>query len=441
MEEEQVPPQGNKRKHTFLGSEENSEDASPHKGQRPTKLPRSEQGGATHQADTPPTTTPAAQQEQEQEEEEEKAEAKEQEEEEFRLKRVCFCPLVKRTQKFPGWPHYHVSTKLSDDGIRRYVYGERYPWEDQTLVSPTGLSKFGGNRPFLPEGEEWPKCKSCGVPLEFVFQLHTRDLPPSLKQGEEEDPFLSRALGERLHRDDLVLQCFKFCENHVSKTSVVRWVWAPVRPVFPNLKWRAAEAVLTLRQHPEKEKEKETVEEKKVEEEEEAEEEEKEQKERFSETGSPALREALPQDLMEFISVVKQTLPNTNQQPPKNRRMGHNEETVVGWSRCEDTPGDDADEVENRLGREMTAEEVALPSVTCTFKLGGWMAVPFCEDSLDPEPCCQEFVSFIDVFGIGLQDNSYQFIGQCNLHDQQVLGFLLNADVDAHALLYFDEYS
>ncbi|KAL6067492.1 hypothetical protein QOT17_008894 [Balamuthia mandrillaris] len=143
---------------------------------------------------------------------------------------------------------------------------------------------------------------------------------------------------------------------------------------------------------------------------------------------------------MEFISVVKQTLPNTNQQPPKNLRVGYNEETVVGWSRCEDTPGHDK-VVENRLGREMTAEEKALPSVNSTFKLGGWMEIPFYEDSLLPEPCCAEFVCFADISGLGLQDNSYQFLGQCNKHNQQVLGFLLNANVDDDALLYYDEYS
>ncbi|KAL6063905.1 hypothetical protein QOT17_011213 [Balamuthia mandrillaris] len=411
MEEEQVPPQGNKRKHTFLGSEENSEDASPHKGQRPTKLPRSEQGGATHQADTPPTTTPAAQQEQEQEEEEEKAEAKEQEEEEFRLKRVCFCPLVKRTQKFPDGQH-HLSTKLSDDGIRRYIWEKKWPPKDTPLVSPTGLSKLGGNCPFLPEGEEWPKCKSCGVPLEFVFQLHTRDLPPSLKQGEEEDPFLSRALGERLHRDDLLLQCFKFCENddeckgaYASETSVVRWVWAPVRPVFPNLKWRAAEAKKRRRTWRRRRWR-------------------KRKRKRNKKNGSPALHEVLPQDLMEFISVVKQTLPNINQQPPKNLRVEYNEDTVVGWSRCEDRPGNGDKEVENRLGRKMIAEEKALPCVNSTFKLGGWMEFPFCEDSLVPEPCCEEFVCFADICGMCLLDNSCQFIGQCNTHNQQVMGFV-----------------
>ncbi|KAL6063886.1 hypothetical protein QOT17_011197 [Balamuthia mandrillaris] len=128
---------------------------------------------------------------------------------------------------------------------------------------------------------------------------------------------------------------------------------------------------------------------------------------------------------MEFISVVKQTLPNINQQPPKNLWVEYNEDTVVGWSRCEGSPNDDADEVEYRLGREMTAEEEDLPCVNCAFKLGGWMTVPFCEESdFDPEPCCEKFVCFVDVCGMGLQDNSYQFIGQCNQHDQQVLGFV-----------------
>ncbi|KAL6067491.1 hypothetical protein QOT17_008893 [Balamuthia mandrillaris] len=75
-------------------------------------------------------------------------------------------------------------------------------------------------------------------------------------------PFSESSFGDRLHCDDLLLQCFKFCEYYGEndddddckgdyiETSVVRWVWAPVRPVFPNLKWRAAEAVLAFRRSP-----------------------------------------------------------------------------------------------------------------------------------------------------------------------------------------------
>ncbi|KAL6050612.1 hypothetical protein QOT17_019719 [Balamuthia mandrillaris] len=103
------------------------------------------------------------------------------------------------------------------------------------------------------------------------IRVSTADKGPAAKEASSEEK------RRTLFWVELWESCFKFCKNgdedckgsYARETSVVRWVWAPVRPVFPNLKWRAAEAVLTFRrQHPEKEKE--NVEEKKVEEKEEA---------------------------------------------------------------------------------------------------------------------------------------------------------------------------
>ncbi|KAL6048686.1 hypothetical protein QOT17_020904 [Balamuthia mandrillaris] len=283
--------------------------------------------------------------------------------------------------------------------------GSNDSWEDLPLPSPTGLTKFGGGRPFLPVGEQWPKCEGCGVPLRFVFQLHMRDLPPSVKQGEEEDDFLQQALGDRLHRDDLLLQCF-YCNNDSTDCDIdtLRWVSAPLRPAMPSLKWRAAEAALKLHQpsSPSEGEEGETL------------------------TISSWIHALLlPQELTEFISEVKHTLSSYQRTAtPEGLLPAYNEDTLVGWSRCEEQPDNEDYYARKRLaslGRELTPEEKSLPcaaGLACTFKLGGWMEVPFPEDHGSTGPCCEEFVCFLDILRLHLIDSdAYPFMGRCTKHD------------------------
>lgn len=47
--------------------------------------------------------------------------------------------------------------------------------------SPLILSKFSGT-PWLPSGEEWPRCRNCGEPIAMFLQLDLDELPEELGQ-------------------------------------------------------------------------------------------------------------------------------------------------------------------------------------------------------------------------------------------------------------------
>jgi uncharacterized protein YwqG len=47
----------------------------------------------------------------------------------------------------------------------------------------TGISRFGGS-PILAVGEEWPRCSSCGQPMQFFLQLELARFPAAFAHGD-----------------------------------------------------------------------------------------------------------------------------------------------------------------------------------------------------------------------------------------------------------------
>lgn len=111
-----------------------------------------------------------------------------------------------------------LSEELEDE-----TYGIT-PWKPVTCDGDPGLSasKFSGI-PWLHAGEEWPTCKGCDEPMQFILQLDLKSLPDDL----------SNKFGDGL------LQFF-YCTNADQECEVFHesWFWNEetmvVRLVQPN---------------------------------------------------------------------------------------------------------------------------------------------------------------------------------------------------------------
>ncbi|KAL6077610.1 hypothetical protein QOT17_002081 [Balamuthia mandrillaris] len=301
------------------------------------------------------------------------------------FKRHCFVPCVRLSNVLTDYPSgsdlpgysYTYNEKEEEEEEEEDENAKSSGWptevgssyceagqdesglEELRISSPSGMSRFGGVRPFLPEGETWPECDQCALPLTFLFQLHASDLPAVSADDPKEllNQLIPRELWEECSQSKL-LQGFACGDCYSSGDGMlVRLLDAPLLPSTDKdtLKRRAAEALLISQ--PEGEE--------------------------------SSIPQTIPEELRQFVAKVERARRTTLLQaspplvPSDMQMVLKREWEIVGWRKYVDYPPTQL--MEAVLGvHDVISDEQHVPKRHTKFS--GWPCC-FAAGAHDP-PCC-----------------------------------------------------